>query len=657
MFLKKIASSLFPTALVLACAGFAGAQDATSQSATAQRTPDPQQQQEEKLKLENKATVLLDQVVSEAQALRLPENRIRVQIAAGDMLWDKSAARARGLLVDAGAILGQMMLDADRTDRSEMQMLNQLRQELVLTAGRHDSELGYQLLHSTQQQTPATNAGNGRRGLGPDPQSNLEQNLLATIATNDPKAAYQKAAEALDKGEYPTALSRVLAQLQSKDPEAFKKLSDKTLSHLSSDNLVATREAATLAMNLLMPGPRVASTADGTSNVAANATAIAATSANARVVSGQLLSESAYHDLMDNAVTAGLTTTSLTAGGNNPRGGGGARMFRGAQPTQQDPPDEAQVRQNNARTMLFALQTMLPQIDQYLPDRASAVRQKLTELGVGSNTNVNFGNQMRTAMQQGTSDSLVTAASTAPPQIQSRLYQQAAQKAVDEGNTDRALQIANDHLDESGKNSIMQAVDFKKMATTAAPEKLNEIRLKLAALPSDSDRVKYLIDLSTATQKDNPKLALRFLDDARTLVSKRITSYKEFEDQLKVVDAFAPVDPKRSFELLELGIGQLNELLSAAAVLNGFEIDIFKEGELSLKSDSDLVGMVSRFGQELASLAKVDFDHARVTADRFQLPEPRMNAQLSIVQNILGGQSVVVNNNRRGQNNFQFVLR
>jgi hypothetical protein len=34
-----------------------------------------------------------------------------------------------------------------------------------------------------------------------------------------------------------------------------------------------------------------------------------------------------------------------------------------------------------------------------------------------------------------------------------------------------------------------------------------------------------------------------------------------------------------------------------------------------------------------------------------------MNAQLSIVQNILGGQSVVVNNNRRGQNNFQFVLR
>jgi hypothetical protein len=299
---------------------------------------------------------------------------------------------------------------------------------------------------------------------------------------------------------------------------------------------------------------------------------------------------------------------------------------------------------------------MLSQIDQYLPERAQAVRQKLTELGLGNNANLNFGN-LRTAMQQGTSESLANAAGTAPAQMQPRLYQQAAQKAVDEGNPDRALQIANDHLDESGRNSIMQAVDFKRMATTASPEKLNEIKQKLAALPSDSDRVKYLIDLSTATQKDNPKLALRFLEDARSLVYKRVTTYKEFEDQLKVADAFASLDSKRSFELLEMGIGQLNELLTAAAVLNGFEMDIYKEGELSLRTDNDLVAMVARYGQELAALAKIDFDRARMTADRFQLSEPRLNARLLIVQNILGVQPVTTFNNRRGQNNFQFVLR
>lgn len=650
MFSKKIAVFLFPIALMLASAVWVGAQDATSQSATAQPTPDAQQQQEEKLKLEAKATVLLDQIVTEAQGLKLPENRIRVQIAAGDMLWDRSAARARGLLVDAGAILSQMMLDADRTDRNEIQTLNQLRQDLVITAGRHDAELGYQLLHSTQQQ-PATagNAGGGRRFI-PDQQGNLEQNLLATIAANDPKVAYQKASESLDKGEYPTALSRVLAQLQAKDPESFKKLSDKTLSRLSSDSIMASREAAMLSMSLLMPGPRPASTS--TSSAPPTSAAVA----NSRTPSVQILGESAYHDLMDNAITAALSVTSLAPGGNNNRAGGGVRVFRGAQPNQQNPPDETQVRQNNARMLLVSLQNLLPQIDQYLPERSQAVRQKLTELGMGNNANANFGNQMRTAMQQGTSDSLVAAASTAPPQIQSRLYQQAAQKAVDEGNSDRALQIANEHLDESGKNSIMQAVDFKRMATNAAPEKLNEIKQKLAALPSDSDRVRYLLDLSTAMQKDNPKLSLRFLDDARSLVSKRATNYQEFADQLKVADAFSSQDPKRSFELLELGIGQLNELLAAAAVLNGFEVDIYKDGELSLRADNDLVTMVARYGQQLAALAKIDFEHARMTADRFQLSEPRLNAKLSIVQNVLGGQPPS-NNFRRGQNNFQFVMR
>src|SRR5207253_3590047 len=229
MLIKKIT----PFLILLASAGFANAQDAASQTATAQSSPDPQQQQEEKAKLEKKAAVLLEQVVSEAGVLKLPENRIRVQIAAGDMLWDRSPVRARGLLSDAGAMLSQMILEGDRTDRDEMQTLNQLRQDLVLTAGRHDAELGYQLLRSTQLPANTTNAAGGRR-VGFDPQGNLEQNLLATIAATDPKVAYQKASEALDKGEYPTALNRVLAQLQSKDEEGFKKLSDKVLDRKST---------------------------------------------------------------------------------------------------------------------------------------------------------------------------------------------------------------------------------------------------------------------------------------------------------------------------------------------------------------------------------------------------------------------------------------
>jgi hypothetical protein len=653
MLMKK----LLPVLTLLACASFAVAPDATAQTATAQPSPDSQQQQEEKAKLEKKAITLLEQVVSESQALKLPENKIRVNIVAGDLLWEKNPARARGLFNDAGTMISQVAVELDRTDRDEIQTFNQLRQELVLTAGRHDGELAYQLMRSTQQpqQTQSTNvmAGPGNRRIMFDQTDNLEQRLLAVIATSDPKFAYQKAMESLEKGEFPNGIGSILAQLQTKDEEAYKKLTDKTMNRLSSDGLLANRQATSLAIALLFPGPRPSGNATAPPATNAPATTNVTMSMNGR--QAPVLNETAYHDLMDNAVGAALSVTSIGPIGNMQRGGGGPqRVMRGPQGQQQQTqPDDAQVRQNNARTLLFSLQTMLPQIDQYLPERSAAVRQKLTDLGMNNDQMANMGNQMR-AMQQGSSDALLTAASTAPQPMQARMYQQAARRAIEEGNTDRAIDIATNHLDENGRAVIMQAVDFKKLTTTASTEKLNEIKQKLAALPSDSDRIKYLIDLANATQKDNPKLALRFLEDARGLVAKRAMNYRDFEDQLKVADAYAAVDPKRSFEIIDAGIAEVNELLSAATVLNGFEVEIFREGELSSRSDSDLVRMVARFGSQIASLAKVDFDGARATADKFQMPEARMTARLAIVQNALGAQPANVNNRNP---NFQFFMR
>src|SRR5438876_9462838 len=142
MLIKRIVPFVIASGFILAVAAHSVAQDATSQPATAQASPDPQQQQEEKAKLERKANALLEQVIAEAQSLKLPENRIRVQIAAADMLWDKNPVRARGLFVEAGAVLAQMNVDVDRTDRNEMQSAIQLWAEVVLREGRSDAGVG-----------------------------------------------------------------------------------------------------------------------------------------------------------------------------------------------------------------------------------------------------------------------------------------------------------------------------------------------------------------------------------------------------------------------------------------------------------------------------------------------------------------------------------
>ncbi|HEX6186821.1 MAG TPA: hypothetical protein VFZ40_01970 [Pyrinomonadaceae bacterium] len=630
-------------------------------TAAQEATPDAAKQQEEKAKLEAKAAALLEQIVSESQGLKLPDNRIRVAVVAGDLLWDRSPARARTFFTDAASILANTMAEPEDSERREFGMLNALRRELVLSAARHDAELAYQLLRQTQP--PAgMNDGNRRLANFRFPDDNLEQALLIVIAASDPKVAYQKAAESLDKGEYPVALSRVLSQLQAKDEEAFKKLSEKTLNRLSSENLLTSGQAVNVAMSLLRPGPQAATTSPSP-----------ATAANSRANNSRVLTESAFQGLLNNAVTAALTATPRTnAGGGNSQGRTGRGQRRqgvmmgsgdGPVAVYMEPPrnnqqqlDPAQIQQNNARMLLRNLQGMLPQIDQYVPERGQAVRQKLTELGMGNNSMRDFANQMRNVMQQGDSESLAAAASTAPAPIQSRLYREAATRAVDEGNTERALQLANDHLDESGRASVMQAIDFKKITTNVSAEKLNEIRQKLAALPSDADRVKYLGDLVAATQKDNPKLALRFAEDARAIVTKRASDYRDLENQIRVAELFASLDPKRSFEVLEPGIAQLNELLTAAQVLNGFEVHVFRDGELPLQGGSELGRVVARFGQQLAALAKVDFERAQATADRFQFAEPRLMSKLSIVQGAFGVRQPSPENSRRFDN-IRFMTR
>src|SRR5215831_15010734 len=73
---------------------------ATDQQSNTQ-TQDTEEQKKAKEAAEKKAYVLLDEVVNQLGMLRLPENRIRIQVAAGDMLCARDPDRARTLFSQA----------------------------------------------------------------------------------------------------------------------------------------------------------------------------------------------------------------------------------------------------------------------------------------------------------------------------------------------------------------------------------------------------------------------------------------------------------------------------------------------------------------------------------------------------------------------------
>ena len=591
--------------------------------------PTAEELEKEKAEREKNGFRLLDQVIDEAQALRLAENRVRVQIAAADILWDSNQGRARSLFAmaaDGVAELNRSPLDNNRQQRpgppNQDRRSFMLRQELVLAAARHDAQLAYQLLAATKPPTPvATNDQRGPRAPG-NAEENLEQTLLSRIAYSDPKLAAQNAEQMMEKGEFPRSLRDVLSNLERQDPEAAAKLGDKTVKKLQAANLLANPQAGILAQTLLVAGPRPPK---GTSVPTSGP--------------GPVLDQAAYVDLLGTVVDVVLKAApSAAQGGNQRRGGEPMRRAVPAVPPPgnfQAQPNDVQVEQNTARRMLAGLQATLPIIDQYLPSKAALVRQKLTELGMGANSQLSLQQTFNALQGNPSSDALIQAAAAAPPQVQSRLYQQAAYKALEEGNTDRAKQIATDHLQANARDNLMQRITFSEMAQKGEGGRLDEIRQSIARLQSDEQKLDMLVQLANEVEKTNAKLAGQLLEEARQLTNRRATSYGHFEQQLKVAHAFATIDPARSFEVLDPAISQLNELLSAASVLNGFEVNIFRDGELSLQGGNGLSGMLNRFGEELGFLAVQDLERAETLAGRFQLAEPRIMARLAIVQGLV----------------------
>jgi hypothetical protein len=641
----------------------------TAQEQTPAQQPSADELEKQKAEREANAYRLLDQVIDEAQSLHLVENRARIQINAADMLWDQNQGRARSLFSMAGegvAELGRSQTNQANDRRQVAQTGNgfafqgppggpanfryaQLRTELVLTAARHDAALAYQLLASTKlpanvQQPTADWRGPRMQLLSDD---NLEQTLLGRVAALDPKLAAQNAEQMLAKGQFPSSLAEVITQLYKQDPAAADKLADKTVKQIQTGDILTKTDVTPLVQNLLRAGPR---SAGDTS----------ASTAKTQTINPQpVLGQTAYVDLLSTVVDAALKATPSAQTAQRAQPGVRRGVGGGTTPQPAQPPTEAQIEQNVARRLLTGLQQTLPMIDQYLPSKAPMVRQKMAEMGMSNNTLANLAQTFSALQGDPTADALLQAAQNAPQQMQSRLYQQAAYKAIDEGNTERARQIANDHLQNNARDVVMQRIDFKEMAMKADGTRLADIRQSVARLQTDNEKIDMLIQVAGDVQKTNQKVALQLLEDARQIVNRRATNYEQFEQQLKVAHAFASIDLSRSFEVLDPAISQLNELLQAASVLSGFEINMFRDGEMSIQNGNGLTSTINRFGQELAVLARTDFERSETLAGRFQFAEPRIMTRLSIVQGLLGvkptpGQRVVFGNTVGGDS---FVIR
>lgn len=193
---------------------------------------------------------LLDEVISEAAALRLAENRALVQASAADLLWSFDERRARALFDEAVTNLGQINAAAPRDELERDSLLRayeEVRREALQIAARRDPRLARALLRTTAGPVQGTDDG-----------PNLGVSIALQVAADDPDLAAGLAAETLKLG-ISGELPELVLRLQSRDGRVAAKLADAVTTRLQSSSLLSSANAAQVALDLLRIGSESAS--------------------------------------------------------------------------------------------------------------------------------------------------------------------------------------------------------------------------------------------------------------------------------------------------------------------------------------------------------------------------------------------------------------
>ncbi len=228
--------------LMLASVSQALAQSPVSQSEAKKR----------KAEMTRKAMILADEAIESAQSLKLPENRIRIQIGAADLLWQHDDKRARGLFKSAAEALSEIQAAEMEKDIRQHQgglPSMQIRQEMLAVAAKYDPALAIQFVRATRlpSRDPALYYNQ------PDPEVNMEIKLAQQIAAKDPAEGLRIAQEALNRGVDHDIFS-LLYQLQAHKKELAASLCASIIKRLRSEDISRNPVSSSVALALLRMG-------------------------------------------------------------------------------------------------------------------------------------------------------------------------------------------------------------------------------------------------------------------------------------------------------------------------------------------------------------------------------------------------------------------
>lgn len=564
--------------------------------ARAQSRPEAEaaaQAEQRKLRVERdkKAFTVVEEILKETQSLKLPENRIRIQIALADLLWQRDEAQARSLFKDAATSLSEVgSVSSESPEFYKLtQLASQLRQEILQVVAKHDARLAIDFLRSTR---PSDTQSPGYAST----EAQLEIRLASEVAGKDVNEALRIAEESLKKGIDYEAIN-LLYKLYSPDKAPAEKFLTAILQRLRTEDYAKNPTSWYVALTLF----RTWSENNHLPEQGRQRTTFNISLPN--------LNEQAARGLSSSIIGAVID--------NGPGGSPQLYAFSG----------------HNSGN-LQQIKALLPDFERLSPTQGAALRKKVKESDNIIELQQGPWAKYRELIERGTSEDLMEASKTAPAGFSDHLKQQAAWKALNQGDTDTARQLVDKIEDVRQRREATLNID-RQLANRASEQgSLAEARAALSRIPVVEERVGLLAQLATRVlAKDERAAAIQLLGDGLSLIGERARNYQQLRAQLQIARAYEQLDGLKSSSIVETVIERINELSDAAVILDGFDLQqYFREGEFVINSGNSMCQLTQEVAGELRSIASKDIERARSAAARFDRGEMRAMAFLEIVR-------------------------
>ena len=525
--------------------------------------------------------------------IKSPLTRIKAQLQAAQLLWSSDEKRASRYFADATTTLKELIASLDSDSErypQQFQNITELRLQIIQILTERDPDAALSFIYSTKL---PPNPYEQNRRVDSTQEGLLEISIANRLARTDANRAIQIARQSL-KTHYSVNLVGTVGLLRQTNPELAAQFAGEIASKLLNEKLLSKPEAASVVINLLrfsqnslQRGP--VPSADG------NTTRI------------PILTEVQYRELLQKAVTEALSF-SRTPSGTYSR------------------------ERDAALNLLYGLRQFGPELDSVANGSAAAVQKKLFEINPEASGGIEFQN----LLNNNSVDAALEGIAKVSVDQREQLYLQLANREANNGDIVRARQIINERVtNPSQRRQALANMDQQESQRAVAKGKVEDALRIISGYRTARERAVQIMQIANQIGPGQKRAnAIVLLEQAKSLLGSSMQA--QDQDQMlaliEIARAFGKYDSKRSFEILDPLIDQVNDLCAAARILEGFGQEYYEDEELSLQNGNSLAQIAGRMSNALGTLALANFERARATSDKLRLPELRLRAYLDIAQ-------------------------